>query len=216
MLQIKCVFGVGGVGGPYPLTSSLVRKEFHSGFLGNLIRDVSMQMDGRSEWVGCSQSDSLPGYLQGERWCEKLFWQRTRKSAAALPKANDVSSPHGPEQSRSKEELDGVILGPLQGCKQTLVATTVGRQLSRGCRLSYKLTPRIEMNWHEPRTTDELSDRNKNLQISLESFLLWASLALRVKSQNMMLPNQVKISFCSFFLYPVILTPGGWKSGFAS
>lgn len=67
-----------------------------------------MKMDGRWEGTG---ADSLPGYLQSERWVDKLFWQRTRKFAAVLPKVNDVSVPHGREQARSKAELDGVCTG---------------------------------------------------------------------------------------------------------
>ena len=48
----RCVFRVDGVGGPCPLTSSLVRKESQSGFLNDFVWDVSMGVDGRSEWAG--------------------------------------------------------------------------------------------------------------------------------------------------------------------
>lgn len=77
-------------------------------------------------WMGGQSglgSDSLPGYLQSERWSEKLFWQKIGKFAAELLRANDVIVSHGPEQGRRKAELDGAVPGPVQGCKQTLVAT---------------------------------------------------------------------------------------------
>lgn len=58
------------------------------------------------------------------------------------------------------------------------------------------------MAWFEDYKQNVPSDRN--LQRSRGSFLIWAYLALRVKSQNMMLPNEVKIPLRLFFSSPFL------------
>lgn len=199
---MACVLGAGGGEGPCLLPSSLVSKEFQSGFLEDLVWGACMRMDGRSEWTGVWPPPTISGGRE-------MGWQtalaKNQEVGCHTPKGNGVSVPHGWEQGRAGwGRLGASSRVQTNPCSYKLEVDSF-----EGVQNGWQLTPRTGMNWHESRTAGKLSPLIGIFTYPVEVSFSGPTWLWEWEARIHCYQIQQKLPSALFLLHPCTLTPGG-------